>query len=63
MRSDRRVIYPDPGEETVGTGAAAEALHRQIERWVNEGGAGGEDNFRLVSEEAANNHGTEQEVS
>jgi len=44
MKSDGKVVYFDPGQNTVGASASADNLHRQIERWLNEGGAGGEDN-------------------
>jgi uncharacterized protein (DUF488 family) len=44
MKSDGKVVYFDPNRKTVGASASADNLHREIERWVNEGGAGGEDN-------------------
>ena len=44
MKSDGKVVYFDPNQKTVGASASADNLHREIERWVNEGGAGGEDN-------------------
>jgi len=52
MRSDGRVIYPDPDQKMAGAGASVDNVHRQIERWVNEGGAGGEDNATHVSVKA-----------
>ncbi len=42
MTMDEKIIYPGPDQETADARAKAESLHRQIERWVNEGGAGGE---------------------
>ncbi len=44
MKSDGKIVYFDPDQRTVGASASADNLHRQIERWLNEGGAGGEDN-------------------
>ena len=46
MKSDGKVVYsdPDPDQKTVEANRASACnLHREIERWVNEGGAGGED--------------------
>jgi len=52
MRLDGKVVYPDPDQKTVGASASADNLHRQIERWVNEGGAGDEDNSMFLSDKA-----------
>jgi uncharacterized protein (DUF488 family) len=50
MGLDSKVIYFDLDQKTVGASANADNLHRQIERWVNEGGAGGEDNSAPMSD-------------
>ncbi len=52
MKFDGKVVYPDPAQKTVGASASADNLRRQIERWVNEGGAGGEDNSTPLSDKA-----------
>ena len=66
MRLDGKVLYPnpnpnpnpnpdpdpDPDQKIVGASASADNLHRQVERWVNEGGAGGEDNSAPMSDKA-----------
>jgi uncharacterized protein (DUF488 family) len=52
MRLDGKVVYPDPDQKIVGASESADSLHRQVERWVNEGGAGGEDNSAPMSEKA-----------
>jgi uncharacterized protein (DUF488 family) len=49
MKFDGKVVYFDSDQEMAGAGANADNVHRQIERWVNEGGAGGEDNATSVS--------------
>jgi uncharacterized protein (DUF488 family) len=49
MKLDGKVVYPDPGQNTVGASTSSDNLHRQVERWVNEGGAGGEDDSAPVS--------------
>jgi uncharacterized protein (DUF488 family) len=52
MKFDGKVVYFDSDQNTVKPSARADNLHRQIERWVNEGGAGGEDNATSVSVKA-----------
>lgn len=52
MKLDGKVVYPDPDQKTVGASANADNLHRQIERWVNEGGAGDEDGSVPISDKA-----------
>jgi uncharacterized protein (DUF488 family) len=52
MKLDGKVVYPDPDQKTAGASANADNLHRQVERWINEGGAGGEDNSTPMSYKA-----------
>lgn len=52
MKLDGTVVYPDLDHKTVEASASADSLHRQVERWVNEGGAGGEDNSEPMSDKA-----------
>ena len=64
MKSDGKVVYSDPDQKTVEANRAiAGNLHREIERWVNEGGAGGEDKSTPVSNKTNKPSRTTQGVS
>ena len=64
MKSDGKIVYSDPDQKTVEANRAiAGNLHREIERWVNEGGAGGEDKSTPVSNKTNKPSRTTQGVS